>query len=406
MKRMMHRISIQLLLLLTLVPNVFANNAKPFESLAELRKEMKGVVQSGQADSFWTRVVVHKVMPLIFDQNVIFFWRGDAKSVEWRGDFSSWDSAPENHGKRLGKTNIWFYEQSLPRDARLDYKLVLNRDDWQLDPLNPNQQLGGFGPNSEVRMPDWKMPATVIRRDGVESGKLGNDIPFKSAKLGYTLNYRIYTPPNFNPSTSKDLPVLYVTDGSDYWNDGMGSLVIILDNLLAEKRIVPVLVVFIDPWDRKANENRREKELIPAVDRKCTFCEFIVDELIPIIESNHPAKRSREGRAILGTSLGGMHATLMVTRYAALFGMAGVQSPAFGSAPWLLEDVDDVQLLPLKVFVNAGSFEGRFAGGARKLNDILKQRNVDVQYMEVPEGHSWGHWRALLDDMLLFFYGK
>jgi enterochelin esterase-like enzyme len=42
----------------------------------------------------------------------------------------------------------------------------------------------------------------------------------------------------------------------------------------------------------------------------------------------------------------------------------------------------------------------------RNLRDILKNKGVQVQYFEVPEGHSWGHWRALLDDLLIFFYGK
>ncbi len=396
---------ILLLLAFSLEACTFAGTAKPFVSLDELHAAMKTTGQTADADSFWARVLAHKAMPLIFDQNAVFLWRGEANRVEWRGDFSMWEPSPETDGRRLGKTDIWSYERSFPNDARLDYKLVLDGDNWQLDPLNPHQQLGGYGPNSEVRMPDWKPPANTVLRKGLVRGSFSKDIEFKSTKLGYALNYRVYKPAGFNAASSRDLPVLYVTDGSDYWNDDMGSLVITLDNLIADKRIVPILVVFIDPWDRKANVNRREKELIPDSNRVCAFCEFIVDELIPAIDAAYPTRRTRDGRAIVGTSFGGLHSALMSMRHASLFGMAGIQSPALNPVPWLADAIDQAELLPAKIFINAGTFEDQI-NDARRLRDIFVKHKVDVKFIEVHEGHSWGQWRALLDDMLLFFFGK
>ncbi len=378
--------------------------AKPFASLEELHNAMKPVSEADDADSFWNRVLAHKKMPLIFGENVVFLWRGDAEAVDWRGDFNLWEPTPETQGKRIGNSNIWWFERLFPKDARLDYKIVLNGDDWQVDPLNPHQQVGGFGPNSEVRMPDWKLPQNIVPRSNIEHGTLTKDIAFDSAKLGYSINYRVYTPTGFNPASSKNLPVLYVTDGSDYWRDEMGGLVITMDNLIAEKKIAPILVVFIDPWDRRANVNRREQQLVPASDRSCAFCEFIVDELIPTIEKAYPAQKTREGRAILGTSLGGLHSTFMASRYGSLFGMIGVQSPAYGRTPWVLEEAGGATPLPIKAFIDAGRFEGDYVNFARMLRDTWGQKNVDVKYFELNEGHSWGHWRALLDDMLEFFY--
>jgi enterochelin esterase family protein len=250
-------------------------------------------------------------------------------------------------------------------------------------------------------MPRWREPEHVIRKSGVPRGTLTDDIPFASRKLGYSVNYRVYTP----PGSAKNLPVLYVTDGSDYWRDEMGGLVITLDNLLAERRIVPLLVVFIDPWDRKADVNRRESELVPTADRTCAFCDFIAEELVPAIDGSYPTRAARDSRAILGTSLGGLHATYMSTRYASLFGLAAIQSPSFRRAQWVMDDVKKGAPVPLKAFLSAGTFEPPQIEAAHDLRDRLTRAGADVKYVEVHEGHSWGHWRALLDDVLLYFFG-
>jgi enterochelin esterase family protein len=391
-------------LLFLLVLSQPAGADTPFASLSELEKSIQAVESGGDAEALWRRVLAHRTMPLIFDQTAVFFWRGDAGSLEWRGDFNLWKSTEETRGKRIGNSNIRYLQRSFPRDARLDYKIVLNGQDWQVDPLNPHQQLGGFGPNSEVRMPDWKPSPDVVPRKEIPHGQLSGDIAFKSVHTGYSINYRVYTPPGFDPATSGKLPVLYVTDGSDYWNDGMGGLVIILDNLIADRRIAPLLAVFIDPWDREANENRREKELVPAADRSCKFCEFLAAELIPAIDKSYPTGAAREHRAILGTSLGGLHSTLMANRYGSLFGLIAIQSPAYFRTLWVLEESGNADPLPIKAFINAGIFEGEYVNYARTLRDIWQQKKVSVRYMELNEGHSWGHWRAVLDDMLEYFF--
>ncbi len=381
--------------------------AAPFRSPGELRAALDSVAKAVEpTDSLWSRVLAHREMPLVFGDQVVFLWRGQAESVEWRGDFSSWQPSPETRGRRLGTTDIWTYERSFPRDARLDYKLVLDGETWLVDPLNPHQQLGGYGPNSEVRMPDWRPPENVVCRDGTPRGTLSGDLSLASARLGYAVTYRVYVPSGLDLAAARDLPVLYVTDGSDYWTDGMGALVVTLDNLLSDRRIEPVLVVFIDPWDRKQGVNRREREYVPAPDRGCSFCDFLVEELVPAIDARYPTRRARQGRAIVGASLGGLHATLMVTRYGNHFAMAGVQSPAFGHGPWVLAEAGAAKPLPTKIFIDAGTFEDGIRDGARQLRDTLQRRGIDLRHVELHQGHSWGQWRELLDDLLLFFYGK
>ena len=99
-----------------------------------------------------------KKIPLVENDSVAFLYKGEANSVVWMGDFNGWgyDANFPNKGKKIPHTNIWLLKTSFPKNARLDYKIVLNGDSYILDPENPHQQwsgVGGGSPNSELRMP-------------------------------------------------------------------------------------------------------------------------------------------------------------------------------------------------------------------------------------------------------------
>jgi len=344
-------------------------------------------------------------MPLVFGNTAVFLFRGEAEKVEWRGDFSDWGESWLGHGERLGDTDIWRKTVQLLPGSRLDYKIVLDGKTWLLDPLNPHRQIGGYGANSEARMPDWVPSEWVTRRPDTRRGTFTGDISIASERLGYTVNYRVYTPPGLDASAT-DLPTLYVTDGSDYWRDEMGSMVVILDNLYTAGRISPAVVVFIDPWDREANLNRRDKELIPAAGGECPFCDFVVKELIPTIDRKYPTNRSASGRAVLGTSLGGLHSTFMGLAHGDLFGAVLIQSPSFWPARWVIDQLATTDSYPAKVFLDIGLYERWYLKDAKKVAKRLRELGVELKYLELPDGHSWGHWRAVLDDALIFLYGK
>ena len=376
-----------------------------FKSLADLEVALERAVQNGDIEPLWVRVVGQGRMPLIFGRTAVFLFRGEAETVEWRGDWSGWEASWETYGERIGRTDLWRKTVEFLPASRLDYKIVVDGDEWLLDPLNPYQQVGGFGPNSEVRMPGWRPSVWAQRRDDVTRGDFTADIPFTSGKLGYTVNYRVYTPAGLG-AEAKKLPVLYVTDGSDYWREEMGSFVVVLDNLYAAGEIQPILVVFVDPWDREAGVNRREQELVPSPGGECSFCEFLVKELIPTIDGAYPTDRSAAGRAILGTSLGGLHAIFMGLTYGEVFGRIGIHSPAFWRSRWVLEQLAVAESYLPQVFLNVGQYERWYLADARSVAQRLEELDVDLLYLELPDGHSWGHWRATLDDLLLFLYAS
>jgi enterochelin esterase family protein len=379
----------------------------PFASLAELDAAMAEVERGGDVEAFWERVKAAGAMPLLFGEAAVFLHRSKAAKVEWRGDFTGWRPSAESEGRRLGRSDLFTFRRAFLPGTRLDYKIVETTEDWIVDPLNPNQQLGGYGPNSEVRLPGWTAPAHVERRPGVPRGAFGPPERVESRKLGYGVNVRVYVAAAGKKAGGR-MPILYVTDGSDYWHDEMGGLTATLDNLVAEGRIPPLVAVFVDPWDPGHEVNRRETEFLPNPDdpsrpiEACPFCEFLVEELAPRIEGRHRIDPSRRG--ILGTSLGGLNAAFLGYRYPAFFRLLAIQSPSVWRQPWIAEGIAKAEQVPKCVAIDIGLYEEFLLPGARGLRDAYQRRGVDLRYVEVPDGHSWGHWRATAAPMLEFLY--
>jgi hypothetical protein len=86
-------------------------------------------------------------LPLVFDRTAVFFWRGAARTVEWRGDLVGWGPSDESQGRRVGSTDIWTWHHELLPASRADYKVVVDGETWLVDPGNPHQQVR-LWPNS------------------------------------------------------------------------------------------------------------------------------------------------------------------------------------------------------------------------------------------------------------------
>lgn len=354
-------------------------------------------------DSWWSTLQKGSLIPLTQEDSVLFLYRGEAKTIAWMGDFNGWgyDKEFQNQGKQIAGTDIWYLKTSFPKDARLDYKILINGTDWIVDPNNPNQQwsgVGGGSPNSELRMPEWKADPIMIPRENIARGTLEKDILFNSKTLGYQVTYSIYYPAHYNQDTV--YPVLYVTDGYEYLHERLGNMKVILDNLIADERIKPLVVIFIDhrePVNR--SNNRRMMEL--AMNSR--YLNFIADEFIAEIEKQHTISKARADRAILGSSMGGLTAAYFAFSRPEVFGMAGIQSPAFWFKPDIYSLCDNPENPPVKVFMTTGTIKDA-EEGARKMKAILEKNTCTYQYFETNQGHSWGNFRDSIDDILLYFF--
>lgn len=373
------------------------------EALYDAGRIPDSAMRATRTEEAWSALQSAHQIPLVVEDSVAFFYRGEARSVAWMGDFNGWGYYGKypNKGTRIPGTNIWILRASFPRDTRLDYKILLNDNEWILDPENPHQQwsgLGGGSPNSQLQMPEWTEDPILQPRPNIPHGKLEEDILLASKVLGYQVMLSVYVPPN--PPAEK-MPSLYVTDGYEYLLPRLGNMTTILDNLIADQKIKPLIVVFVDhrePINRANNKRMDELAMNPK------YLEFFETELIPFVEKHYPVIPNFEKRGILGTSMGGLTAAYFAFSKPGVFGMAGIQSPAFKIKPQIYAICDNPNH-PLKVSMTSGTLSDA-SEASHKMRDIFQTNACEYHYREVNDGHSWGNWRNLIDDILIDLYGN
>jgi enterochelin esterase family protein len=210
--------------------------------------------------------------------------------------------------------------------------------------------------------------------------------------------YKTYLPPQYE--SLENLPIIYVTDGYEYLHPKMGNMVAVLDNLILEKKIKPIIAVFMDhrePVNRSNNRRMEELNLNPL------YLKFFIDELIPQIEKDLKVDKRPASRGIMGTSVGGLAAAYFSFSRSDVFGLAGIQSPAFYTQPQIYKICDTPENPSIKVYMTAGTVND-VSPGTRKMKAILEKTACSYHYKEVNEGHSWGNWRNLIDDILIDFF--
>jgi enterochelin esterase family protein len=402
----------RLLLSLTVLSLISCNDKKKeigytkFESFTEFSKTIESIADDPDTTkiyAFWDSLMTSDQVPFIMGDSIAFMFMGDSstKAVQWVGDINGWNpNLAGYNGNRLGNSNLWMLKKSFPVNARLDYKVVVNGTEWILDPANSRVQYSGWGPNSEFSMPKWEFPKETVLSEGAERGSVTDFQKISSSpdNLGYDVNYRVYTPSNYEQLT--DLPVIYVTDGHEYSDDKLGSMVIVLDNLIHQGKIEPLIAVFIEPLDPANRQNNRRMSEYAA---NIKFADFVADELVPMIDKNYKTNSNPERRAILGTSMGGWNSAYFGLKKSDKFHLIGIHSPAFNEE--IIRNYKDSPKLPLKIFMSTGVIHDTHER-ARTMKQVLDMKGYPLQYIEVNEGHSWGNWRALIEEPLVYFFGK
>ena len=380
---------------------VCAQGDLPFETFKAFTDSLDAVAaipdpdeREAAMDLFWDALVAAEQIPFALGDSVAYLYRGPGTTVRLAGDHNGWNPNAEPAFAVVGRSDVRRRVRRFPATARLDYKLVRDGS-WLLDPANPHQQWSGFGPNSELRMPAWVFPAETVRDPAVPAGAFTPNLTLQSARLGYPVHYRVYTPAGYGDSAT--LPVVYVTDGHEYSDDRLGALRIVLDNLIADGRAAPVIAVFADP--REVGNHANNRRALQYVDNP-DFAAFLAEELVPVVDAAYRTQPDREGRVILGTSLGGLFSAYLGTRYPEVFGKLAIQSPAFWASPSIYDAMAEAETGRFEVYLSTGTINDT-QDGARRMRDVFEANEHALVYREVPEGHSWGNWRALLDEMLV-----
>jgi enterochelin esterase-like enzyme len=237
-------------------------------------------------------------------------------------------------------------------------------------------------------------------RTGIPQGNL--DTVFYSSKtVGTNRKAIIYTPPGF--SKNKKYPVLYLLHGiggdETEWLKG-GQPHVIFDNLYAEKKIEPMIVVM--PNGRAMKDDRAVGNIFDSVKVQAfeTFEKDLLNDLIPFIEKTYPVYQNRENRAIAGLSMGGGQSLN--------FGLGNLDKFAwvggFSSAPntknpeVLVPNPDEARKKLKLLWISCGDADNLITFSQRT-HDYLQANNVPHIYYTEPGAHDFKVWK---NDLYMF----
>ena len=232
-------------------------------------------------------------------------------------------------------------------------------------------------------------------RENIPKGKI-ETIEYDSKTVGATRKMMVYTPPGYSPD--KKYPVLYLLHGiggdhMEWFNNGAPQ--VILDNLYADQKLVPMIVVLPNGRamkDDRAGGNIFEPEKVKAFE---TFEQDLLTDVIPFIELRYPIKAGRENRALAGLSMGGGQSLN--------FGLGNLQTFAyvggFSSAPntkspevLVPNPKETAQRLKL-LWISCGDKDGLISFSQR-LHQYLKENKVAHIWHVEPGGHDFKVWKS------------
>jgi enterochelin esterase-like enzyme len=209
----------------------------------------------------------------------------------------------------------------------------------------------------------------------------------------------VYTPPDYQ--TRSRYPVLYLLHGiggdEEEWRRGANPQAI-LDNLIADKKAVPMIVVM--PNGRAQPNDRADGNVFASAPAFAVFERDLIDDLIPFIESKYPVKRERESRALAGLSMGGGQSLNFGLGNLDLFAWIG----GFSSAPntkmpeELVPDAAKATEKLKLLWISCGDRDGLFYVSQRT-HVYLKDKNVPHVWHVDSGGHDFSVWR---NDLYLF----
>jgi enterochelin esterase family protein len=280
-----------------------------------------------------------------------------------------------------------------------------------LDPKNPTVKQGITSLDSMFFLPG---PEAAFQDNlAVPHGEI-RQVWYQSSTLGVQRRMHIYMPPGYEGGSAK-YPVFYLLHGGGDEDSGwstIGRAGFILDNLLAEQKAKPMVVVMPNgSLPRPANLAPAAPGAAPnpaamaaAQER---FTSELLKDIVPFVEKNYRVLCGPEHRAIAGLSMGGGQTLRAVTSnpdqfaYAAVWS-AGVNPQATADfekrAAAFLDNPDKVNKLIRLFSVCVGDKDFALAG-AKNLSELLNKRGIKSELHLSGGGHTWINWRHYLNEL-------
>jgi len=353
-----------------------------------------------QALSFKAPVISPEINP---DNTVTFRYRNSkAVQVQVTGDFLS-SMAPVD--MKEGPDGVWSYTtQPLEGELYL-YSFIVNGE-RRNDPSNMHM-------NRDIAT--WTNFFTMSTKQGDKGWYYEvHDVPhgtvskmwYNSPKLGADRRLTVYTPAGYEKSKDK-YPVLYLLHGSggdeDAWND-LGRTVQILDNLIAEGKAKPMIIVMPNGvyYNNAAPGyavNMFQPTMLNSRSDSTKEIEDSFTDVISFIESNFRVAKGKQNRAIAGLSMGSRQSCAISRSHPGMFDYIGMFSGAVladtPEAEAALAKQMDPKVAPKLYWIGCGSADG-VKVNAMKLKNYCEEKGYPVEYYESDGGHIWRNWRVYL----------
>jgi enterochelin esterase family protein len=217
----------------------------------------------------------------------------------------------------------------------------------------------------------------------------------------------VYTPPGYDRDATTRFPVLYLFHGANADDDAwhrLGRVNFILDNLLADGKVRPFIVVMpfgygVQPGTPNASGENTAK-----------FGQDLLDDVLPFIESRYRTSADRSSRAIVGLSMGGGQALSIGLNRLDVFSHVAGFSAGLGAAAefaktysTLVEHPEAANKKLRLLWVGCGKDDGQF-NASKSFSDFLNAHKIRHTFRETSGAHTWMVWRRHLYEVapLLF----
>lgn len=260
------------------------------------------------------------------------------------------------------------------------------------DPSNPNVELRRWGNTSMFIVPGAEK--AVFEERPVPHGSVHIDF-YDSKNLGTPRMFYVYTPPGYESGRDK-YPVLYLlhgngqTEASWTWT---GHANVILDNLLADGKIKPVVVVM--PYGHVPREIKPDRPTGAAAADAQAIEKELLTAVKPEVENKYRVLTDREHRAIAGLSMGAAQSWSIGLHNLDQFAYIGAFSGGANRAEW--EKADPGMLnTKLKVLWLGCGTEDAIYPSVKAMDDMLTAKKVKHVFNPSGAGHSWPNWQTYL----------
>jgi enterochelin esterase family protein len=284
-----------------------------------------------------------------------------------------------------------------------------------VDPKNPMIKQGVSGVDSMFLVPGDEAEFETTK--DVPHGEV-RDAWYRSGTLEMPRRLHVYTPPGYEGGTEA-YPVFYLLHGAGDEDSGwstIGRAGFILDNLIAAKKAVPMIVVMpngsLPPPKqmpaRPAAGEAPSPEFRAAMEAmQNRFTDELLKEVVPFVEKTYRVKTDPSNRALAGLSMGGGQTLRVLTTHPDRFAYVGIWSAGlFGgnAEQWekrneeFLASADKVNSAVKRLEIVVGDQDFALAG-SKALSEVLKKRGIEHDLRLSGGGHTWINWRHYLNEL-------